>query len=271
MERAFLTRAPNASELKLLGKYLGSYRDGSGNNREKDGTSRADSRQIERCFAELLHGTTTESKFFYDFVVEFNESGGIAVRGASLKSKEIQHLTEYKNPVKRAAMRAHLELSNSNATDWALCAKKGLTQKDFESHKRAAEFGAVILERQKLERQRSESTYCEQSGGVTKTFIARECVYISILYSPPNHGERSWLVSSFSVDLPKPAQWSFRERCIVGTDNEGGTLYEWYALSGSQFKYYPKLKDRLYGTDLFQLPKPTTESLRAKATRLFGD
>jgi len=48
-------------------------------------------------------------------------------------------------------------------------------------------------------------------------------------------------------------------------------LYEWYALSGSQFKYYPKLASRLNGTELFTIPRPTTESLRAKATRLFGD
>lgn len=87
MERAFLTRPPTAGELALLQKFLATYRDGTGGNRESDGSSRADSRQIERCFAELLHGRTTESKAFYDFVVESNESGGIAVRGASIKSK----------------------------------------------------------------------------------------------------------------------------------------------------------------------------------------
>ena len=75
MERAFLTRSPKPAELSLLKKFLGSYRDGSGNNREDDGTARADSRQIERCFSELLHGRTTENKSFYDFVVESNESG----------------------------------------------------------------------------------------------------------------------------------------------------------------------------------------------------
>jgi hypothetical protein len=73
MQRAFFTRSPTASELSLLKKFLACYRDGTGNHRELDGSSRADSRQIERCLAELLHGKTTENKSYYDFVLEFNE------------------------------------------------------------------------------------------------------------------------------------------------------------------------------------------------------
>ncbi len=58
-------------------------------------------------------------------------------------------------------------------------------------------------------------------------------------------------------------------RCLVGLDAEGGALYEWYGLSGSQFKYFPKLASRLHGTGLFTLPKPAVESLRAKAAKMF--
>jgi hypothetical protein len=70
--------------------------------------------------------------------------------------------------------------------------------------------------------------------------------------------------------LPKPAEWVFAGKALVGRDADGAKLYEWYALAGSQFKYYPKLSSRLNGTGLFKLPKPTVETLRAKATRLFG-
>ena len=76
LQRAFLTRQPNDAELALLKKYLASYPDGTGNHREVDGSSRADSRQIERCLAELLHRRTTENKAFYDLVVEFNALAG---------------------------------------------------------------------------------------------------------------------------------------------------------------------------------------------------
>ena len=159
MEKAFITRSPTANELSLFGKYLGSYRDGSGNNREIDGSSRADSRQIERCFAELLDGTTTENKAFYDFVIESNESGSIAVRGASVKSKEITKLLNYKKDAERRKMRAHLEISNSSSKDWELCREYGLSEADFREGRHAEKFGEVILKRQEMDRLSSEQAY----------------------------------------------------------------------------------------------------------------
>ena len=51
---------------------------------------------------------------------------------------------------------------------------------------------------------------------------------------------------------------------------EPAVLYEWFALSGSQFKYYPKLKDALYVTPVFELPKPAPITLQQKARELFG-
>jgi hypothetical protein len=267
MERAFLTRPPTATELALLKKFLATYRDGTGGNRERDGSSRADSRQIERCFAELLHGRTTESKAFYDFVVESNESGGIAVRGASIKSKQVTKLRDYAK--QKAAMRSYLELSNSSAKDWALCKDYGLTEADFTAHKHPKKFGEVILTRQQQERQASEFAYT--AGQHNKSFVSKDCVFISVLYSPEAKGERSWLISTFPVHLPEPVTWAFANKALVGKDADGANLYEWYALSGSQFKYYPKLISRLNGTELFEVPKPTVETLRAKAARLFGD
>jgi hypothetical protein len=267
MERVFLTRPPTAAELALLKKFLATYRDGTGGNRESDGSSRADSRQIERCFAELLHGRTTESKAYYDFVVESNESGGIAVRGASIKSKQTAKLRDYSKL--KATMRSYLELSNSSAKDWALCKEHGLTEANFAAHQHPEEFGKVVLARQQQERRSSEDTYI--AGQPNKTFVAKDCVFISVLYSPAVKGERSWLVSTFPVQLPKPATWVFAGKALVGQDSNGEKIYEWYALSGSQFKYYPKLSSRLNGTELFEVPKPTVETLRAKASRLFGD
>ena len=268
MHRAFLTGPPKSSELALLQKFLGTYRDGSGGNRESDGSTRADSRQLERCFAELLHGKTTENKAFYDFVVEFNESGGIAVRGASIKSKELTALREY--PTRKKTMRAHLELSNASAKDWRLCQEHGLTETKFREKCLAAEFGKVILLRQQQERQASEASYLRKRSVENISFVTKDCVYISILYSPALNGERSWLVSTFNVVLPPPVSWIFSGSSLVGLDEEGAHLYEWYALSGSQFKYYPKLENRMFGSDLFNVPKPSVETLRAKTDRLFG-
>lgn len=269
MQRAFFTRPPTTSELSLLRKFLACYRDGTGNHREQDGSSRADSRQIERCLAELLHGKTTENKSYYDFVLEFNEGGGIAVRGASIKSKEIKHLRKLSSAV--GALRAHLEISNSSAKDWQSCFEQGLNEEDFRQHRHPEKFGSVILERQTKERVLSQKNYLGMLQGVSeKWFEEKECIFISILYSPPEKGERAYLASTFPILLPKPASWTFDKSRLLGIDKDGGVLYEWYALSGSQFKYYPKLSDRLNGTDLFTLPRPALEDLRAKATRLFG-
>lgn len=270
MEKAFITRAPTTSELNLFSKYLGSYRDGSGNNREADGGSRADSRQIERCFAELLDGTTTENKAFYDFVIESNESGSIAVRGASVKSKEIPKLLDYKKESERRRIRSHLEISNSSSKDWELCREYSLSEEDFREGRHPEKFGEVILKRQEIDRLTSEQAYISATKNSSKVFVSQHSVFISILYSPLVKEERSWLISSFSINLPKPQKWLSRGRCIVGLDEDGEKLYEWYALGGSQFKYYPKISSRLHGTELFQLPKPANEPLRAKANRLFG-
>lgn len=108
-------------------------------------------------------------------------------------------------------------------------------------------------------------------GDGEKWFEEKECIFIAVLYSPTEKNERVYLISAFSILLPTPAIWNFEKSRLVGLDENGALLYEWYALSGSQFKYYPKITDRLNGTDLFGLPRPTCENLRAKASRLFGD
>jgi hypothetical protein len=71
MGQPFLSADPTADQLRALIKYLSTFRDGSGNIRESDPerTTRADSRQIERCFAELFGVKPPESKSYYDFAV----------------------------------------------------------------------------------------------------------------------------------------------------------------------------------------------------------
>jgi hypothetical protein len=270
MSFPFLTRPPRDEELTLLKKFLASYRDGSGNLRESDGSTRAEFRQIERCFAELLFGKTTENKAFYDFVVQKNEDGGVVVRGASIKSKEHENLNSYISQT--LTMRSHLELSNSSAKDWKMCMERGLSEKDFREGQQPDKFGAAILERQAIERTSSQESYLNSIPGKNKAFKETDSVYISLLYSPVVNGERTYLVSSFGAVLPKPATWEFKGKRLVGQEADGSVLYEWYGLSGGQLKYYPKLSQRLHGTSLFNLAdyKPAIEDLRAKANRMFG-
>lgn len=91
------------------------------------------------------------------------------------------------------------------------------------------------------------------------------------MYSPMDRNcQRDYLVSSYPIILPAPARWEFRGKALAGFDRHEDVLYEWYALSGSQFKYFPLISDRKYGSNLFQLLKPAQESLHQKAVRMFG-
>ena len=260
--------------MRALVKYLSTFRDGSGNIREADPaqSTRADSRQIERCLAEIFGVTPPESKSYYDFVVEINWGGGVVISAASVKSKEVESLRDFRNPKERKSLRAYLEIANANAKDWRLCREAGLTEDNFRDHKHAARFGAAILQRQTEERAAAEAKIQKQRRHhALRTVDARASMFISVMYSPMDGSyQRDYLVSSYPIILPKPARWAFRGKALVGFDRHEGVVYEWYALSGSQFKYYPLVADRIYGSKLFQLLKPAHESLNQKSVRMFG-
>ena len=257
-----------------MGGHQGTYRDGSGNIREDDPdrSTRADSRQIERCFAELFGVKPPESKSYYDFAVEINKGGGVVISAASVKSKEAANLRNFRDPKTRKKLRAYLEIANASAKDWALCHEMGLTEDDFRSHQLPAEFGAAILQRQVNERAAAEAKIQRQrKHAAARVVDPQASVFLSVMYSPMDRDcQRDYLVSSYPIVLPAPERWEFRGKALVGLDEHEEMLYEWYALSGSQFKYYPLIGSRRYGSKLFQLLKPAHEPLHQKAVRLFG-
>jgi hypothetical protein len=274
MSQPFLSANPTPDQMRALKKYLSTYRDGSGNIREDDPdkTTRADSRQIERCFAELFGVKPPETKSYYDFLVEINKDGGVVISAASVKSKEGANIRDFRIPKKRKDLRAYLEIANASAKDWKLCHDKGLSEDNFRDHKYPSEFGETILQRQVQERELAEAKVQKQrKNAATRLVDATASVFLSVMYSPMDKElQRDYLVSSYSIILPEPARWEFRGKALVGFDNQNGVLYEWYALSGSQFKYYPLINDRKYGSTLFQLLKPAQQSLHQKAVSLFG-
>lgn len=274
MSQPFLSADPTPDQMRALVKYLSTYRDGSGSIREEDPerSTRADSRQIERCFAELFGVKPPESKSYYDFAVEVNKGGGVVVSAASVKSKEVASLRDFSDPKKRKRLRAYLEIANANAKDWKLCHGTGLSEDQFRQHKCPSEFGAAILKRQTAERAAAEAKIQKQRKHASVRVVdATASVFLSVMYSPMDKNyQRDYLVSSYPIILPEPARWGFRGKALVGFDEGDEMLYEWYALSGSQFKYYPLIADRKYGSKLFQLLRPAQESLHQKSVRMFG-
>ena len=274
MSQPFLNANATPDQMRALVKYLSTYRDGSGNIKEDDpekGT-RADSRQIERCFAELFGVKPHESKSYYDFAVEINKGGGVAISAASVKSKEVNNLRDFRDPKKRQKLRAYLEIANAHAKDWRRCHEMGLNEDDFRNHKNASKFGAAILERQSDERAAAEAKIQKhRKHAAVRVVDAKASVFLSVMYSSMDkHYQREYLVSSYPIILPEPTRWEFRSKALVGFDEHDGVLYEWYALSGSQFKYYPLIRNRKYGSSLFQLLKPVQESLHQRSVRMFG-
>lgn len=274
MSQPFLSANPTPDQMRALVKYLSTYRDGSGNEREKDPerSTRADSRQIERSFAELFGVRPLEGKSYYDFEVEINKDGGVVVSAASVKSKEAKNLRDFRDMTKRKRLRAYLELANASAKNWTLCRELGLTEDHFRAHKYPSEFGAAILQRQIDERTAAEAKIRKlRKNAAARVVDAKASVFLSVMYSPMDKDfQRDYLVSSYPIILPKPARWEFRSKALVGFDEHDDVLYEWYALGGSQFKYYPLLNDRTFGSTLFQLLKPAQESLHQRAVRMFG-
>ncbi len=274
MTQPFLNSDPTVDQLRALVKYLSTFRDGSGNIREDDPekSTRADSRQIERCLAELFGVKPPESKSYYDFAIEINKGGGVVISAASVKSKEIDKLRDFRDPKTRKKLRAYLEIANANAKDWRLCREMGLTEDHFRGHEHASKFGTAILQRQSDERAVAEAKIQQQRKHAAHRVVdANSSVFLSVMYSPMDkHYQRDYLVSSYPIILPSPVRWEFRGKALVGFDKHDGVLYEWYAQSGSQFKYYPLITDRKYGSNLFQLLKPAQESLHQKTVRMFG-
>lgn len=274
MSQPFLSANPTVGQMRALVKYLSTYRDGSGNIREDDPdkSTRADSRQIERCFAELFGVKPPESKSYYDFAVEINKGGGVVVSAASVKSKELERIRDFRDAKKRKTLRGYLEIANASAKDWKLCREMGLSEDNFRGHEFASEFGEAILQRQSDERTSAETKIQKQRKNTANRLVdANASVFLSVMYSPMDKNyQREYLVSSYPIILPKPARWEFRSKALVGFDEHDGVVYEWYALSGSQFKYYPLITSRSYGSNLFQLLKPAQESLNQKSVRMFG-
>src|SRR5688572_25136577 len=115
MSLAFATREPTEREVTDLRHMLSSFRDGSGNEREEDGSTRAGWRQIERCIAELVGSKGTEDKSIFDVVGKDEHNPQLAY-GFSVKSKQLDRRALV---ALTSVGRVYMEIANSPAKFWA--------------------------------------------------------------------------------------------------------------------------------------------------------
>lgn len=260
----FVDRDPTSSEATILMLAMSTYRDGTGQERESDGSTRPGWRDFERVFAEVLSGKAPENKDVFDVVVhgdpESNEYYGISLKSKQLARKSAIGDLEYGG-------RVHMELANSPAKFWAALYQKGIREADYTAKSKATEIGETLLE--VVDQWHREAKVKYEKENPSHNLVLEKSVYITVSYTKPDSdNNRYYQVHSFSLDLPRELKWEFiSDRCLRAYDtrHEGEVVFDWYGLSGGQLKFYPKAIEGLYKTGQFTLMRPNNVSILDKA------
>ncbi len=248
-------------QLRLL---LSVFRDGSGQEKDSDGT-RAGWRDIERVVAEYFEGFATEAKHVYDvFLNRNNEVCGISVKSKCLgKNEKIESLDK--------VGRVYMELTNSPALLWSPIKEIGITENQFGQEHLAQTIGDSILDT-------VESWYdeAEISAEISRNIPGLSSIdsysvhpqngcHLVLSYGKPSADEeRLYQFHAFALSFPKDIRWTFHtKRCLRGFDplEPDKPLLDWYGLSGGQLKYYPLARTAWAKSQVFSLEQPEISSI----------
>ena len=249
----FVTRPATPKELTQLKLLMSTYTDGSGYEKNPDGTTRPGGRDLERIIAEWVGGTAPEGKSIFDITVSSSDKSSI--HGISVKSKGFskQKFTDLNTDG-----RVYMELCNSPAKLWEPLKLKGIFEDDFENQRRADEIGNSILDT-------VHNWYI--NSGVDNIDIAQS-VHLTISYLRHRSEEPAFQLHSFSLDFPGNIIWKYKsKKCLMGfdPDHPNEVLFDWYALSGGQLKYYPRVTKSIFSSEQFTLIKAPSLTVTEKA------
>lgn len=261
----FATRAPSASELNHLRALLSTFRDGSGNQKESDGTTRASWREIERCIAEVVSGPASENKHIFD-VIAPDRIKNMLFYGLSIKSKQ---LSMNNFSTLGTTGRVYMEIANSPAKFWKeIIEKYGYTEREFQEQKYAAAIGECVI--------RTVQSWHEEGKKMFELYNPGNILdldhskYVCVSYSESkNPSDRLYQIHSFNLRFPTGIIWQYiSDRCLRGFDPNHPTeaLFDWYGSSGGQLKYYPRAVYAENSSAVFNLLSPPAGmSLTSKA------
>lgn len=268
MGLAYATQNATGDELKLFQALLSIYRDGSGAEREKDGSTRANWRQIERCVADLLNSTTSEDKNIFDVIAK-DQSNSRVSYGYSVKSKQ---LSAKAFSSLSSGGRVYMEIANSPALFWdEIRHRHNLTESAFRAKTNPQQIGdtlvATVTKWHKAGKRDFESANpgCRLELSISNYF----CLSYSENENPNN---REYQVHIFPLEYPNNIVWQYSsDKCLRGFDPNHATepLLDWYGLSGGQLKYYPKTTYARYKSPVFKLLAPPQKSAREKVEIYF--
>jgi hypothetical protein len=268
MGLVYATQDANDTELKLFRAVLSTYRDGSGAERESDGSTRANWRQIERCVANLVNSNTNEDKNIFD-VTAVDQCVPDTYYGYSVKSKQLSK-TAFASL--SAEGRVYMEIANSPAKFWDdIKEQHGFTESTFRENLEPQKIGETLI--QSVIKWHREGKEAFENANPGMSLDLNSSNYFCLSYSKqtdPNLKE--YQVHIFPLDYPENVRWKYHsKKCLRGFDpNEPDkAILDWYGMSGGQLKYYPKARHSRYASPIFKLLSPPQISIIEKARSYF--
>lgn len=270
MGLSFSTRNPSYKEVELLRHMLATFRDGSGNQRDKDLFTYADWRQVERCFAELLNGDSGEDKSIFDVIALDDEDDSTAY-GYSIKSKALSKTDFGKLG---SGGRVYMEIANSPAKFWAeITELHGLTEANFRRNESPKEIGDTVLKTVMRWHEEGKEFFDSNNESGAILNLEKSCYLCITSSNEKSVNNRKFQVHSFPLIYPDGIVWKYKSgSCLCGYDPDEPTkvLVDWYGVSGGQLKYYPKATSATFCTEVFTIPTaPKTMSIYEKAIEYF--
>lgn len=255
----FAHRPPTAAEFARFRLLFSTFQDGTGMMAVKNSHMTLPGwRDFERAVALAFGGIASENKDVIDVRLPDSARPGVFY-GISCKMR--LGLDRAKRD-----SRITIELSNAARTFWDRLENDGIAVENYRGY--APQVGSALIH---LVTEWHTATSAAGGGDID---LSDSC-YLALMWN--RSGE--YQLYQFPIKLPDPAgiTWYFplvRRNGILQPGNavcgndDSGRLFEWYGQSGGQLKYYPKVSDALWQSDVFRLeplPPDTRDGLIAKA------
>ncbi len=263
----FVTHAPSEADIAKFRLAMSTFRDGSGQERESDGTTRPGWRELERIVVEVLEGVGSENKAVFDVLI--TPPGSVFDIGVSVKSKS---LSESAFKKLKTTGRVYMELCNSPAKLWGPIKLLGHSEGEFSRMQHSQAIGDSVVRTVESWHTQANSSHQVQTG---RSIDLAKSVFLTITYGPfsgSNH--RSYQFHSFDLEFRTGIKWRYKsDRCLSGYDPEfpNEVLMDWYGLSGGQLKYYPRASNSRFHSPVFTLFRPQALKILEKAKAMFPD
>ena len=268
MALSFISRAPSAQEVDVLKLLLSTFCDGGGGLATPTG-SLPDWRQIERVVAAMFKSRAGENKGVFDVIVLSDAVGG-GDFGLSVKSKELKRSTALADLA--TGGRVYMELSNSPAKFWDALKAKGIAEADFRARREPDLVGNTVIETVQAWHREAATAYGRQPA--RRTLDLAQSAYLVFSYRKRESALPEYQVHSFALDFPAGIRWRYKsDNCLSGEDpgHPDEDLFDWYAVSGGQLKYYPRAARARFSSEIFTLVPPKQVSLLEKAAMCFPE